>query len=230
MSRLIRLIKTVNVSNRSCMAALLSHECFCWNLNFRTIPHGCWNVNSKVPHSHYSLIIAFHAVRRSRRGFSVILSGGGYGHQEHYKALTGAAPARLCFWPHKMPQTGVEHMGGRGSQDVILPKVQIYLCDPFQGRENWRNQNARRIDAVQTEKIGLYCVYFWEYHAVGRYISSWSFAQRNAADKNESFVPLKFCTKTKCLSFAVYSVPAVFIQRRGSRLPSSSLTSCLCAL
>ena len=51
-----------------------------------------------------------------------------------------------------MPQTGVEHMGGRGSQDVILPKVQIYLCDPFQGRENWRNQNARRIDAVQTEK------------------------------------------------------------------------------
>ena len=183
MSRLIRLIKTVNVSNRSCMAALLSHECFCWNLNFRTIPHGCWNVNSKVPHSHYSLIIAFHAVRRSRRGFS-----------------------------------------------VILPKVQIYLCDPFQGRENWRNQNARRIDAVQTEKIGLYCVYFWEYHAVGRYISSWSFAQRNAADKNESFVPLKFCTKTKCLSFAVYSVPAVFIQRRGSRLPSSSLTSCLCAL
>ena len=40
---------------------------------------------------------AFHAVRRPRRGFSVISSGGGYGHQGHYKALTGAAPARLCF-------------------------------------------------------------------------------------------------------------------------------------
>ena len=40
---------------------------------------------------------AFHAVRRPLRGFSVISSGGGYGHQGHYKALTGAAPARLCF-------------------------------------------------------------------------------------------------------------------------------------
>ena len=43
------------------------------------------------------LIIAFHAVKRSRRRFSAILSGGGYGHQEHDKVLTGAAPARLCF-------------------------------------------------------------------------------------------------------------------------------------
>ena len=49
-----------------------------------------------------------------------------------------------------MPQTGVEHMGGRGSQDVILPKVQIYLCDLLPRRENGRNQNARRLDAVQT--------------------------------------------------------------------------------
>ena len=124
MSRLIRLIKTVNVSNRSCMAALLSHECFCWNLNFRTITHGCWNVNSKVPHSHYSLIIAFHAVRRSRRRFSVILSGGGYGHQEHYNALTGAAPARICFWPHKMPQTGVEHMGGDAGHKMLGIRIE----------------------------------------------------------------------------------------------------------
>ena len=31
----------------------------------------------------------------------------------------------------------------------ILPKVQIYLRDPFQKRENRRNKNARRLDAVQ---------------------------------------------------------------------------------
>ena len=32
----------------------------------------------------------------------------------------------------------------------ILPEVQIYLRDPFQERKNRRNQNARRLDAVQT--------------------------------------------------------------------------------
>ena len=40
----------------------------------------------------------------------------------------------------------------------ILPKVQIYLCDPFQGRKHGRNPNARRLDAVQSERIGLCCV------------------------------------------------------------------------
>ena len=34
----------------------------------------------------------------------------------------------------------------------ILPKVQIHLRDPFQGRENGRNQDARRLDAVQTDR------------------------------------------------------------------------------
>ena len=40
----------------------------------------------------------------------------------------------------------------------ILPKVQIHLCDLFQKWKNGRKQHARRLDAVQSEKIGLYCV------------------------------------------------------------------------
>ena len=48
---------------------------------------------------------------------------------------------------------------GAGGLSAVLPKVQIYLRDSFQERKNRRNQNARRLDAVQSEKIGLYCVY-----------------------------------------------------------------------
>ena len=42
---------------------------------------------------------------------------------------------------------------------AILSKVQIHLRDSFQRRKNSRNLNAGRLDAVQTEKIDLYCVY-----------------------------------------------------------------------
>ena len=42
---------------------------------------------------------------------------------------------------------------------AILSKVQIHLRDSFQRRKNWRNQNARRLDAVQTEITGLYCAF-----------------------------------------------------------------------
>ena len=41
----------------------------------------------------------------------------------------------------------------------VLPKVQIHLCDLLQEWKNGRKQNARRLDAVQTEKIGLYCAF-----------------------------------------------------------------------
>ena len=61
-----------------------------------------------------TLMIASRVAGRPRRGFSVISSGEGFGHQGHYKALTEATLARLCLWPHKMPQTCVEHMGNSG--------------------------------------------------------------------------------------------------------------------
>ena len=48
--------------------------------------------------------------------------------------------------------------GIRGFSSV-LPKVQIYLCDLLPRRENGRNQNARRLDAVQSVKTGLHCVF-----------------------------------------------------------------------
>ena len=60
------------------------------------------------------------------------------------------------WWQNKNTDTPTYGAGGLSS---ILPEVQIYLCDPFQERENGRNQNARRLDAVQSEMIGLYCVY-----------------------------------------------------------------------
>jgi len=41
---------------------------------------------------------------------------------------------------------------GVGGFPAILPKVQIHLRDSFQGRKNGRNQNARRLDAVQTDE------------------------------------------------------------------------------
>ena len=47
---------------------------------------------------------------------------------------------------------------GAGGFPSVLPQVQIHLCDRFQGRKNGRGRNARRLDAVQTERIGLYCV------------------------------------------------------------------------
>ena len=55
-----------------------------------------------------------------------------------------------------------------GGFSAILPEVQIYLRDPFQERENGRNQNARRLDAVQFEKIGLYCVYCFSRMGIDR--------------------------------------------------------------
>ena len=59
-------------------------------------------------------------------------------------------------WQNKDTDTATYGAGGFSS---ILPEVQIHLRDSFQGWKNWRNQNARRLDAVQTEKIGLYCVF-----------------------------------------------------------------------
>ena len=47
---------------------------------------------------------------------------------------------------------------GAGGLPSVLPQVQIHLCDRFQGRKNGRGRNAGRLDAVQTERIGLYCV------------------------------------------------------------------------
>ena len=51
---------------------------------------------------------------------------------------------------------------GAGGFSSILPEVQILLCDLFQKWKNGRNQNARRLDAVQTEKIGLCCVSYFK--------------------------------------------------------------------
>ena len=34
----------------------------------------------------------------------------------------GIAPARLCFWPHKMPQTGVGHMENTGHEMLSISK------------------------------------------------------------------------------------------------------------
>ena len=48
---------------------------------------------------------------------------------------------------------------GIGGFSSFLPEVQIHLCDTVQKRKNGRNQNAGRLDAVQTEITGLYCVY-----------------------------------------------------------------------
>lgn len=41
---------------------------------------------------------------------------------------------------------------------TILSEIQIYLRNSLQEWENRRSQNARRLDAVQAETIGLYCV------------------------------------------------------------------------
>ena len=57
---------------------------------------------------------------------------------------------------------------GIGGFSSILPEVQVYLRDPLQERKNGRNQNARRLDAVQTEITGLYCVCrFTEFYIAG---------------------------------------------------------------
>ena len=47
---------------------------------------------------------------------------------------------------------------GAGGFSAVLSEVQIYLCDPFQERKNGRDQNARRLDAVQTD--GSVCAAF----------------------------------------------------------------------
>ena len=52
---------------------------------------------------------------------------------------------------------------GVGGFSSILPKMQIYMRDPFQEWKNRRNQNARRLDAVQTD--GLVCTAFIVFQA-----------------------------------------------------------------
>ena len=47
---------------------------------------------------------------------------------------------------------------GVGGFSTILSKMQICLYNPLQEWKNRRSQNARRLDAVQAETIGLYCV------------------------------------------------------------------------
>ena len=51
------------------------------------------------------------------------------------------------WWQNKNADTATYGAGGLSS---ILPEVQIHLRDLFQERKNRRNQNARRLDAVQT--------------------------------------------------------------------------------
>ena len=69
--------------------------------------------------------------------------------------INGRNPAikiRLALLPEMRRQnkdTDTTAHGIRGFSSV-LPKVQIYLCDLLPRRENERNQNARRLDAVQT--------------------------------------------------------------------------------
>lgn len=43
---------------------------------------------------------------------------------------------------------------GIGGFSSVLSEVQIHMRDIFQERENRRNQNARRLDAVQTDRLG----------------------------------------------------------------------------
>lgn len=46
-----------------------------------------------------------------------------------------------------------------GGFSAVLPKVQIHLRDSLSKRNNGRNQNAGRLDAVQFENFGLRCVF-----------------------------------------------------------------------
>jgi hypothetical protein len=81
---------------------------------------------------------------------------------------------------------------------LVLPEVQIYLCDPFQGRKNGRNQNARRLDAVQSEKIGLCCVYYfrgmeieWSNHKpILGYARRKSINDRDISERNRKYEAL----------------------------------------
>ena len=50
---------------------------------------------------------------------------------------------------------------GAGGFPSLLPQVQIYLRDPFPGRENRRNQNARRLDAVHATKMACTAFTIW---------------------------------------------------------------------
>ena len=49
---------------------------------------------------------------------------------------------------------------GAGRFSAVLPKMQIYLRDLLQKRKNRRNQNARRLDAVQTEHSFVLRLFF----------------------------------------------------------------------
>ena len=46
-----------------------------------------------------------------------------------------------------------------GGFSAVLPKVQIQLCDSIPERKNRRVETARRLDAVQSVKTGLHCVF-----------------------------------------------------------------------
>ena len=48
---------------------------------------------------------------------------------------------------------------GAGGFSAVLPKVQIQLCDSIPERKNRRVETARRLDAVQSVKTGLHCVF-----------------------------------------------------------------------
>lgn len=49
-----------------------------------------------------------------------------------------------------------------GGFSAVLPKVQIQLCDSIPERKNRRVETARRLDAVQSVKTGLHCVFLQE--------------------------------------------------------------------
>ena len=53
---------------------------------------------------------------------------------------------------------------GAGGFSAVLPKVQIHLRDSLSKRNNGRNQNAGRLDAVQFENFELRCVFQGEEH------------------------------------------------------------------
>ena len=67
---------------------------------------------------------------------------------------------RLALLPKMRWQDADTNTGTYGVRrfSTILSKMQIRLYNPLQEWKNRRSQNARRLDAVQAETIGLYCV------------------------------------------------------------------------
>mgnify|MGYP000292658735 CR=1 FL=1 len=54
-----------------------------------------------------------------------------------------------------------------GGFSAVLPKVQIQLCDSIPERKNRRVETARRLDAVQSVKTGLHCVFLFARRTAG---------------------------------------------------------------